>query len=477
MRLTVDQVGRIGHASVALDGITVLVGANNTGKSSLGRALFALLESFHDFSGEKYRQTRRSVRNRLRSFLTSEASDRDRSYVLAIHVADDLSDALLSADRAGRGGFSAERVADIFAGYVFDASTLRFSSGQWDEADLRNLMEKIHDPQQTADVRERVTRLLSLTDDDFASRFVSTTFSDIFDGQVTNLVTGAVESRIDLMGDAEETLAEATIARNGNTRAVAHPDKLGQAIMLDDPRVADDVFGHGAMGPGSRIRSVSGSYGYERRAWQRLADERAERIHDIGLSPDSDSTVADLILSQQDVDAALRKFDAAYSGKIARGEMNSTVLSDTAPVKEPIHLANASMGSKAMMLVRYLFEESKLHDGDFLILDEPEIHLHPHWQITYARFIVTMAKQFGVRMLIATHSPYFLQALVDYSRLYGFGEQTSVYSSTIQQDETISFDREDAAGIARVFEDMAAPFIQLEREIANGLIGADDADR
>ena len=476
MRLTVDQVGRIGHASVMLNGITVLAGANNTGKSSLGRALFALLESFHDFSGEKYRQTRRSVRNRLRSFLTSESSDRDRSYFLAADVADALTDALLSANCAGNGAFSAKRVADIFESYVFDVSLLRFSREQWDEADLQNLMEKIHDSQRTVDVRERVTRLLSLTDDDFASRFVSEIFSDMFDGQVTNLVTGAAESYIGLTGDGEETLAEATITRNGGARATAQPDKLGQAILLDDPRIADDVFGHGAMGPGFRIRSVPGSYGYEKRAWQRLVDKRTEYSYDIGLSSNSDSTVADRILSQQDVDAALQKFDAAYPGKIARGEMNSTVLSDTAPVKEPIRLANASMGSKAMMLVRYLFEESKLHDGDILVLDEPEIHLHPHWQITYARFIVTMAKQFGVRMLIATHSPYFMQALMDYSQLYGFSEQTSVYSSTIQQDETIAFKHEDAAGVARIFEDMADPFIQLEQEIADSLIGTNDAD-
>lgn len=477
MRLTVDQVGRIGHASVELEGITVLVGANNTGKSSLGRALFALLESFHDFAEEKYLQTRRSVRNRLRSFLTAEVSDRDRSYVLAIHVADALADRLLAVDRNDWGRLSAERVAGIFADYAMDTSSPRFSYEQWDETDLRNLLEKIHDPQRTADVRERVVRLLALTDDDFAARFVSTTFSEMFDGQVTNLVTGATESRIGLVDHNDEVLAEAVIARNGNARAAAQSDRLGRAIMLDDPRIADDVFGQGSMGPGTRLKPPVGSYDYERRAWQRLADGRPEHSHDIGLSPDSDSTVADLILSQQDVDAALRRFDTAYSGRIARGEMNSTVLSDTAPVKEPIHLANASMGSKAMMLVRYLFEESKLHDGDFLILDEPEIHLHPHWQITYARFIVTMAKQFGVRMLIATHSPYFLQALVDYSRLYGFSEQTSVYSSAVQQDGTISFERKDAAGIAGIFEDMAAPFIQLEREIADRLTGADDADR
>lgn len=41
MRFQITDVGRIRKADIKLDGITVIAGENNTGKSTVGKALFA----------------------------------------------------------------------------------------------------------------------------------------------------------------------------------------------------------------------------------------------------------------------------------------------------------------------------------------------------------------------------------------------------------------------------------------------------
>ena len=46
MKLTLKNIGKIGTASVEINGITVIAGENNTGKSTIGRALFAVFNSF-----------------------------------------------------------------------------------------------------------------------------------------------------------------------------------------------------------------------------------------------------------------------------------------------------------------------------------------------------------------------------------------------------------------------------------------------
>ncbi len=57
-----------------------------------------------------------------------------------------------------------------------------------------------------------------------------------------------------------------------------------------------------------------------------------------------------------------------------------------------------------------------LFDGEFidanrpLIWDEPENHLHPEWQVEFAKVLVQMYKS-GKPIIITTHSPYFLQAI------------------------------------------------------------------
>lgn len=44
MRLYLHHVGAIADADIRLDGITVLAGENNTGKSTIGKALYAIIK-------------------------------------------------------------------------------------------------------------------------------------------------------------------------------------------------------------------------------------------------------------------------------------------------------------------------------------------------------------------------------------------------------------------------------------------------
>ena len=48
-------------------------------------------------------------------------------------------------------------------------------------------------------------------------------------------------------------------------------------------------------------------------------------------------------------------------------------------------------------------------------LDEPEIHLHPAWQVIFAELIVLIQKEFNMHILLNTHSPYFLNAIEIYA--------------------------------------------------------------
>ena len=44
-------------------------------------------------------------------------------------------------------------------------------------------------------------------------------------------------------------------------------------------------------------------------------------------------------------------------------------------------------------------------------MDEPESNLHPQWIIEYARLIVLLNKEIGVKFFIASHNPDMVSAL------------------------------------------------------------------
>lgn len=52
MKLHIENVAKIKKADIDVEGITVIAGSNNTGKSTVGKALFAMFESF--YSLEKF---------------------------------------------------------------------------------------------------------------------------------------------------------------------------------------------------------------------------------------------------------------------------------------------------------------------------------------------------------------------------------------------------------------------------------------
>ena len=47
MKLELENVGKISHANIELNGITVIAGENNTGKSTIGKMLFCVFHAFY----------------------------------------------------------------------------------------------------------------------------------------------------------------------------------------------------------------------------------------------------------------------------------------------------------------------------------------------------------------------------------------------------------------------------------------------
>ncbi len=81
------------------------------------------------------------------------------------------------------------------------------------------------------------------------------------------------------------------------------------------------------------------------------------------------------------------------------------------PTKEasqiPLYLTSSLVKSWSGVVIylRHLAQE-----GDVLMIDEPEINLHPKTQVQIARFLAKMVNR-GIRIVVSTHSDYILREL------------------------------------------------------------------
>jgi len=76
---------------------------------------------------------------------------------------------------------------------------------------------------------------------------------------------------------------------------------------------------------------------------------------------------------------------------------------------------NISSGTKSIGLLQYLVANKVLKRGSILFWEEPEVHLHPKWQLKMIELFLELMNM-GVKIVFSTHSPYmvdYLNALSD----------------------------------------------------------------
>lgn len=107
-------------------------------------------------------------------------------------------------------------------------------------------------------------------------------------------------------------------------------------------------------------------------------------------------------------------------------------------LKLPIHLT-ASIVKSLSSIVIYLRHLAK--KGDFIIIDEPELNLHPDNQVIIARIIAKIVNS-NFKVLISTHSDYIIRELNNLIMLSNNDKLVEKYN--ISKDTLLDYNKVDA---------------------------------
>ncbi|MEA1954047.1 MAG: AAA family ATPase [Campylobacterota bacterium] len=87
-------------------------------------------------------------------------------------------------------------------------------------------------------------------------------------------------------------------------------------------------------------------------------------------------------------------------------------------------IVNASSGTKSIGLLQYLVTNKALKKGSVLYWEEPEVHLHPEWQLRMVDLFIELMNV-GVKIVFSTHSPFMADYLNAISKREDFRDRIS----------------------------------------------------
>ncbi len=368
MKLFIENIGTIEKAEIELSDITVIAGENDSGKSTIGKIFFALIQAFAN-----YPVMLRSERtNHIRRELERVFIELRRNFDLANFP--DVRDTFFPP-RINR------RIE------LLDVETLSI---------MHEVLERLDaaSPGKGPIIRalqDRLRRLeryttIELSPTEAIGNAIFRSLQSEFCGELVNKTRDI--ARITVV-DGESMVFEITLSDH-EVLNFKGEDNIGleDATFIDSPAViqfVDSMSNYTLFGESYRSSSSLPFHTVD--LMQKLRAGTSARLH---IRPSS------LNLS------------ATYKGKMYFDSNEKNFFLDKGNYK--VSSNNIASGVKSLGLLDILIEGGYVHEGSALILDEPETNLHPKWQVEYARILCRLANA-GVKVLITTHSPYMVEVL------------------------------------------------------------------
>ena len=419
MILTLKNIGKIAEAIVELNGITVIAGENNTGKSTVGKVLFCIFNSFYKIK-EKIDEERQDTIEEILAVL-------DRRLINT------------SVSRADIGDFS-QALLDNREQYIENSDLLQEYIEEWflkkDETSQLDLKAE-----SLGEFIEPITSILSVSDEEILKTVLQKKLSAEFNSQINNLYSEE-EGKIDLKIKETEV---GMIIRNNELASIKNNfDLHTEVIYIDDPFVLDN------------LRSERSQL-FLNRNYANHQEHLKQKLRKIDNRSEIKVALNEIITTKK-IDVILQKLDLICSGEMVRNRMSFVYQKKNSNVV--FNMKNISTGLKTFVILKTLLLNNSLEENGTIVLDEPEIHLHPEWQLLFAELIVLLQKEFNMHILLNTHSPYFLRAIQVYSAKHEIADRCKYYLSENVDERAIL--KDVTTSIDEIYVKLAKPLESLE---------------
>lgn len=424
MELSIENFAKIKTARIKLDGITAIAGLNDTGKSTVGKILYGMFSAIANIDKSVVLAKKRSIQQELNSLLhqnnlNSHGSISQSAFRYTREFIDDL--------------VVSENKTDALDAY------------------LRNLEERQKEFEITynedlkTQITESIRKVLSIPDEKVAQSVVSLAFQKIFNERINNIDNPDADATVGLL---VKNRPIELVFRDDSLESLRREISLvNSATYIDNPFVLD------------RLNQWN-VYENREAPWVRDLTKKLISLNEMNRNkPIEDEALSRMIVSEG-LQKILDELDEVAPGSI--DNTHDGYLYKKKKGEKALSVNSLSTGIKVFAIIKRLLLNQGLKERDVLVLDEPEVHLHPEWQLRYAEIIVLLQKTFNLTVVVTTHSSHFLEALDLYSKIHKTSDVCSYYfASCIQDSDLVSF--ENVTGqLEKIYSNLVQPSFLID---------------
>ena len=407
MKLILKNIGIIEKADINIDGLTVIAGNNDSGKSTIGKVAYSLTKSFEDFELNYEKDKSTQLEKHFRNFYM-----------------------LLRKDIDLRKNIKLRKLIERFMFFRRIDNKKLFEEMN----KLKKFIEKEKinlNPQTKKELENNFNKIESIfqkkeSKNSKILKSIRAIFKSEFKNQINNVYSE--KSQISVL-EGKNRIIDLTIKNNeiNISKEIDEIFPFESSVFIETPFILT----------------------------YKDALENSDVIYHV-----------EDLLNKLETPTVNNKDDSLNISKIINGEIifdeeedNFSFKKDLDGKKIKINMLNSASGIKSLGILQILDKSGEFNKNLLLVIDEPEVHLHPDWQVEYAKLLVNLVKK-GIKILVTSHSPYLIEALNKFSEEEKLEENIKFYLSELNENGKIII-TDKTNDKSEIFKKLAAPFNKL----------------
>lgn len=437
MQIKLDNVGIVKNSSIDINGLTVITGANNSGKSTVGRAAYALVRSVENYEFK-------ALIDRF-DYAVAHLKEIPNFFPITVKTA---LKSLSKSDRTLKPVFVDSMLFREFEVSEIDSFLLTFKQSlkslDFDKIKEGNslfwnlLDDKSYTSEKFESDKEKslafIDEIIRKINDDpelenYIKEAVRTQLDIEFSGQVAPVKDSTSKVSIEITSNDQRCMH--VVLQEGRYpegfRKVLDRKPYSNVFYIDDPFVVEDdyQFSKFALSAQQTRSFINSNVILRHRDELRYHLNNLQEVNVWGKV----QAIAKFRQISDRMNAVLPgTFISENKAKFYKGDDGAK-----------LDISNLATGAKMFSILKMLIMSGDITERTLLILDEPECHLHPDWQNKFAEIVVLLVKEIGCHVLLTTHSQNFLLALDAMSRMYKIKDRANFYQAIKNDNSFVSY--------------------------------------